>query len=121
MRFLKFVAVAFVCLLAFSLTTTAEDLGTKDVNRVTFNSPIRVGGTLLPAGEYVVRHTMEGSDHVMVFQSLNHKHPDAKAKCQLVQLGNKADQTRTVYALNADSERVLQELVFDGDSVKHVF
>jgi len=122
MRFLKFLALASVCLLACGYAAkAADDSGTREVNRVTFAAPIRVGGTLLPAGEYVVRHTMEGADHVMVFQSLNHKHPDVKAKCQLVQLGNKADQTRTVFELNAAKERVLQELVFGGDTAKHVF
>jgi len=121
MRVLKFLAVVSVCLLAFGYAAQADDLGTHNVNRVTFVAPIRVAGTLLPAGEYVVRHTMEGQDHVMVFQSLNHKHPDVKAKCQLVQLGNQAEQTRTVYELNAAKERVLQELVFGGDTVKHVF
>lgn len=121
MRFLKRLAVLFVCLLAFGFVAKAEDSGAKEVNRVTFVAPIRVGGSLLPAGEYVVRHTMEGSDHVMVFQSVNHKHADVKATCQLVQLGNKAEQTRTVYALNGANERVLQELVFGGDTVKHVF
>jgi hypothetical protein len=57
----------------------------------------------------------------MVFQSVNHKVQDVKAKCQLVQLGKKADQTRTVFELNARNERVLQELVFVGDTAKHVF
>jgi hypothetical protein len=121
MRFSKFFAVVSVCLLAWGYAARADDSGTREINRVTFQAPIRVGGTLLPAGEYVVRHTMEGEDHVMVFQSVNHKHPDVKAKCQLVQLGKKADQTRTVYELNAAKERVLQELVFGGDTAKHVF
>jgi hypothetical protein len=44
-----------------------------------------------------------------------------KAKCQLVQLGKKADKTSTVYQVNAANERVLQELVFAGDRSKHVF
>lgn len=121
MRFLKFLPVLCVCLLAFRSPMTAENPGTHEVNRVTFVAPIRVGGELLPAGDYVVRHTMEGTEHVMVFQSVNHKHTDVKAKCQLIELGNKADQTRTVYELNAAKERVLQELVFSGDTVKHVF
>ena|SRR5579864_5830226 len=121
MRFFRFLSVVLVCLVAFGLAVRAEDSGTHEVNKVTFAAPIRVGGTLLPAGEYVVRHTMEGPEHVMVFQSLNHKRPDVKAKCQLVELGNKADQTRTVYELNAAKERVLQELVFSGDTAKHVF
>lgn len=121
MRFLKFLAVLCMCLLAFRSPARAENPGTREVNRVTFVAPIRVGGELLPAGDYVVHHTMDGAEHVMVFQSVNHKHADVKAKCQLIELGNKADQTRTVYALNAAKERVLQELVFGGDTVKHVF
>lgn len=57
----------------------------------------------------------------MVFQSVKHKVQDVKAKCQLVQLGKKADKTSTVYQVNAANERVLQELVFAGDRSKHVF
>lgn len=121
MRFFRSLMVVCVCLLALGYVAKAEDFGARDVNRVTFAAPIRVGGVLLPAGDYVVRHTMDGADHMMVFEAANHKHADVKAKCQLIQLGNKADQTRTVYALNAAGERVLQELVFSGDSVKHVF
>lgn len=121
MRFLQSLMAVCVCLLVFGHVAKADELGARDVNKVTFVAPIRVGGVLLPAGDYVVRHTMEGADHLMVFQAQNHKHADVKAKCQLVQLGNKADHTRTVYALNAAGERVLQELVFSGDSVKHVF
>lgn len=73
------------------------------------------------AGEYVVRHTMEGQEHVMVFHAVNHKVQDVKVKCQLVQRSKKADQTRIVYQLNAANERVLPELVFAGDTAKHVF
>jgi len=121
MRFLKFSGVVLACLFAFGLAAVGEDPGTHDVNRVSFADPINVAGILLPPGEYVVRHVMQGPDHFMVFQSVSHKHADVKAKCQLVQLGNKADQTRTVYDLNPAKERVLQELVFRGDTAKHVF
>jgi hypothetical protein len=64
---------------------------------------------------------MEGTDHVMVFKLANGKGAEVKAKCALIQLGNKADQTRTVYEVNAANERVLRELVFRGDTAKHVF
>jgi len=121
MRLFRFLAVVWVGLFAFGLMAYGENIGTKDVSRVTFLAATRVGGELLPAGDYVVRHTMEGGNHVMVFQSVNHKHADVKVKCQLVQLGKKADQTRMVYELNAANERVLQELVFGGDTAKHVF
>jgi hypothetical protein len=121
MHSLKIMAVVVCILVVVPLAMAGGDLGIRETARVDFASPIRVGGTLLPAGEYAVRHTMEGQEHVMVFQSVNHKVQDVKAKCQLVQLGNKADQTRTVYQLNAANERVLQELVFAGDTAKHVF
>lgn|ERR1700758_105502 len=111
-----------VCMLALvSFAVAGNNLGIHDTGKLVLANPTRVGGTLLPAGEYTVRHTMEGQDHVMVFQAANHKVQDVKVKCQLVQLGKKADQTRTVYQLNAANERVLQELVFAGDTAKHVF
>lgn len=121
MRSLKWIAL-LVCVLALiPFATAGNNLGIHDTGRVIFVSPIRVGSALLPAGEYVVRHTMEGEEHVMVFEAANKKVQPVKVKCQLVQLGNKADQTRTVYAMNGANERVLQELVFAGDTAKHVF
>jgi hypothetical protein len=42
-------------------------------------------------------------------------------KCTLVPLPQKAAADQTIYQLNASNERVLQELVFRGDSAKHVF
>jgi len=113
------IMVLLVCVLGVvSLAMAGENLGIRATGKISFASPVR---WLLPAGEYVVRHTMEGQEHVMVFQSVNHKVQDLKAKCQLVQLSKKADQTRTVYQTNAANERVLQELVFAGDTAKHVF
>ena len=109
-------------MLALAGTATASDiLGTHDSGQVTFPAAVRIGGVLLPPGQYVAHHIMEGADHVMVFEPASGKGPHAKAKCQLVQLGAKADQTRTVFDLNSANERVLQELVFRGDTAKHVF
>lgn len=121
MRVFKVVGLILL-MFAMAGTVAASDVqGVHDSGQVTFTSAFRVGGVLLPPGQYVVRHTMEGSEHVMVFDPANGKGPHTKAKCQLVELGNKADQTRTVFDLNAAGERVLQELVFRGDSAKHVF
>jgi len=121
MRYLKILAL-FVCLLALvSIGIAGENFGIRDVSRVTFVAPVRVGTTLLPAGDYVVRHTMEGAEHVMVFQPASGKGQEAKVKCHLVALGHKAVRDETTYQLNAANERVLQELVFRGDTAKHVF
>lgn len=123
MHLLRITAVLAVCLLALSLLATAgqKEFGVADLSRVTFPTPVLVGTTLLPAGEYTVRHTMQGTEHVMVFQLANGKGTEVKAKCTLIQLGKKADQTRTVYEITASNERILRELVFRGDTAKHVF
>jgi hypothetical protein len=81
---------------------------------------MRVGAVVLPAGDYVIRHTMDGQEHIMVFQRARTK-DEIKVKCTLVQLAKKAEHNETIYQLNAANERVLQELVFAGDKAKHVF
>jgi phage terminase large subunit GpA-like protein len=126
MRFLKVVSVlvsalALVFMLVSSATAEDKNLGIRDVSRVTFVAPMRVGTTLMPAGDYLVRHTMEGQEHIMVFQPVRGKGPEVKVKCTLVQLAQRAERTETIYSLNAANERVLQELVFRGDMAKHVF
>jgi hypothetical protein len=126
MHFLKGLAVlvcalALVSMLVSAAAAEEKNLGIHDVSRITFVAPMRVGTTLLPAGDYLVRHTMEGQEHIMVFQAVRGKTPEVKVKCTLVPLAQKAEQTQTIYQLNAANERVLQELVIRGDMAKHVF
>jgi hypothetical protein len=87
---------------------------------IIFSSPTVVGGTLLPAGEYKVLHTMNGTEHVMVFKGIAGTKGEAKAKCNLVPLGTKASKTEQRYTENADNQHVLQEMTFRGDTSKHV-
>lgn len=121
MRSLKVLGI-FMCVLALGTIAMAGEnsMGVRDVSHVTFVAPIRVGTALLPAGDYVVRHTMEGQEHVMVFEKVRGK-DQVKVKCTLVPLAQKADQDQIIYQLTAGNERLLQELVFRGDSAKHVF
>jgi hypothetical protein len=121
MRSLKIMGI-FMCVLALGAIAVAgsNSMGIRDVNKVTFVAPMRVGTVVLPAGDYVVRHTMEGQAHVMVFQRL-HSKDEFKVKCTLIPLPQKANNNQAIYELNAGNERVLQELVFEGDSAKHVF
>jgi Skp family chaperone for outer membrane proteins len=118
MRFLKMLGLFLVFLSA--MVFAANKLGIHDVARITFNSPVRIGSSLLPAGDYVVRHTMEGQDHVMAFESQKSKEV-FKVKCTLEPLSHKADQDKTVYEVTSSNERILHELVFRGDTAKHVF
>jgi len=112
-----------MCVFILGAVAVAENqLGIADTYRVNFSEKVRVADTLLPQGNYEVRHVMEGQDHIMVFRQLGTKKPvEVRAKCTLVPLGVKAKDDQKIYILNAANERVLHELIFKGDSAKHVF
>jgi hypothetical protein len=112
-----------MCVFILGAVSAAENqMGIRDNYSVSFAEKVRVADTLLPQGNYEIRHVMEGSDHIMVFRQLGTKKPvEVRAKCTLVPLSSKADKDQTIYILNAANERVLQELVFKGDRAKHVF
>jgi len=124
MRFLRIMGAVLLSVFVLSLTVNAgeKDLGIASVRRVTFSNPVRVGTNLLRPGEYEVRHTMEGQEHIMVFRRVQGKEQaEVKVKCNLVALTKKAPQNQTVFEMNAANERVLRELIFRGDTAKHVF
>jgi len=104
------------------VSAAENQMGIRDTYQVTFSQKVQVADTLLPKGDYEIRHVMEGSNHIMVFRQLGTKKPvEVRAKCTLVPLGAKANKDEKVYTLNATNELVLQELVFKGDRAKHVF
>jgi hypothetical protein len=112
-----------ICAFMLGAVSAAENqMGIQDSYKVNFSEQVRVADTLLPKGDYQIRHVMEGSNHIMVFTQLGTKKPvEVRAKCTLVPLAVKADKSEKTYTLNAANERVLQELIFKGDRAKHVF
>ena len=124
MRALKILTVAMIFVLGMTVLLQAgqNKFGVADARKVLFENPVRVGDVLLPKGEYKVLHTMDGDNHIMVFTQQSAKTPaEAKVKCTLVPLTAKATTTERYYVVNASNERVLRELVFRGDTAKHVF
>ena len=124
MRAIKILAVATLVVVGLSAICLAalNKYGVADVQQVTFNEPIKVGGVMLPKGDYRVEHTMQGEDHIMVFTQLHSKNPaSTKAKCELVKLEAKADRTQVLYVHPDPNTHVLQEIVFKGELAKHVF
>jgi len=119
----KVLVLAIVCVMAFAVLASAENnkFGVADVRNVSFAGNVRVGDALLPQGDYEVRHVMEGENHVMVFHKRAGKPVEARVKCSLVPLPKKASQTAKTFVVNAANEQVLSELVFQGDTAKHVF
>ena len=113
---------AIILCVAGVLQAGTNKYGVSDVRKVTLSAPTRVGDVLLPQGDYEVRHMMEAENHIMVFQQLRaYKPAQARVKCNLVALKEKADQTQVIYELNGANERVLRTLRFRGDLAEHVF
>jgi hypothetical protein len=99
-----------------------DQLGIADIYKVSFSEKVWVADTLLPSGNYEIRHVMEGADHIMVFRQVGTKKPvEVRAKCTLVPLTEKALESEKHFELNAANQRVLHELIFKGDKAKHVF
>jgi hypothetical protein len=115
--------LVMMCIVMLGAVAAAENqMGIRDNYRVTFSHQVRVADTLLPKGNYEIRHVMEGSNHIMVFQQLGTKKPvEVRVKCTLMPLGAKATRDEKEYNVNAANEFVLQELIFRGDRAKHVF
>ena len=93
MRFVKGLGM-LLCLFVLGSVAlgAANKMGIREVRNISFDTPVRVGETVLPAGQYVVRHTMAGEEHIMVFQRAGHAKTDIKVKCTLVPLTEKANQ-----------------------------
>jgi hypothetical protein len=115
------IVMAVMVVLATATLVAAKDdpMGIAQKQEITFTGATVVGGSLLPAGDYTVLHVMQGTTHIMIFKQINGK-AEAKAKCNLVPLTEKAKTTEQRYTENAKNERVLLEMTFRGDSAKHV-
>ena len=119
---LAFVISICVLLLGVSAYAEQNQMGISDLYRVNFSEKVKVADQWLPAGDYQVRHIMEGDNNIMVFRQVGVKKPiEVRAKCTLVPLDKKASGSEKIYQLNAANERVLHELIFQGDHAKHVF
>ncbi len=118
MRFLKYFGMV-VCFLSVIAIASENKLGVREVHRVSFATSVRIGSSVLPAGDYIVRHSMEGQDHFMSFEGIRSKEV-VKVKCTLVPLEKKAAVDTKVFE-NAGNEKVVHELIFSGETAKHVF
>lgn len=122
MRLFKFMAVLALVAIAAMAMAELNQFGVADIQKVTFNDPMKIGQVVLPKGEYKVQHVMEGENHIMIFTQQKAANPaEARVKCQLVKLNSKAERTQLLYTQDAGNARILQEIVFRGDTAKHVF
>lgn len=94
-----------------------QPAGFKGTRTVVLSEQAKIGTQVLTAGEYKVTHVMEGAEHIMVFKQGKQEY---RVKCNLEPLSAKADATQVWYEPDANGARVLQAIVFRGDTVRHV-
>jgi hypothetical protein len=123
MRSSKAVVLLTVFALGRLLFAATNQLGVADPHIMSFDTPMRVGTALLPKGFYRITHTMEGENQITVFKQMYVKdHPaEARVKCTLVPLREKADHTETFFGQDNANQSVLVALTFSGDTAKHMF
>jgi hypothetical protein len=116
----KIAAVAIIMLFVLGVAFAADTaFGVGKTRNITFNSDVKVGTTVLPAGDYKILHLMEGTEHTLVFKTDSNKEK-IRVKCNMVKLEKKSDQTFSELK-TVGNERVLTGLVFRGDDYKHSF
>jgi hypothetical protein len=98
------------------LAGAQQPAGFKNTRTVVLSQEARVGGQVLPAGQYRLTHEMEGSEHIMVFRRGEQA---VRVKCTMEPLANKASQTQYWYG-EENGQRTLQAMTFQGDTVRHV-
>jgi len=117
----KIAAIAVIMLFILGVAFAADStFGVGKTRNITFSSDVRVGDKVLPAGDYKILHLMEGTEHTLVFKSVNNNQEKVRVKCNMVKLDKKSDQTFTELK-TVGNERVLTALVFRGDDFRHAF
>ena len=111
-------ALLLLTLLGLGLMVWAQaPMGFKGTRTVILSEQARLGTQVLPAGEYKVTHTMEGSEHIMVFKKAKQEY---RVKCSMERLNEKARSDQFWFETDASGQRVMQSMVFSGDNVRHV-
>lgn len=112
-----------VILLVATVTLAADQptggMAVGQTRNVTLFDAAQVGGTLLPAGEYKITHTMDGENHIMLFKQV-HGNATAKVNCKMVPLPKKADRSQQSFSTE-NNTRVLSAITWKGDTVTHQF
>ena len=121
----KSLVLYFLIVVLVLLTATALAEGSKygiaEKRQVNFSDPVRVGDVLLPAGDYEVRHSMEGENHIMVFKQLGGKKTAASVRCNLIPVDTPVARTAVGFSVNSAGEYVLRRLAFQGDRAERLF
>jgi hypothetical protein len=114
-----FAAAIMLVVSCTMMMATINSMGIAEKQTINFTAPTLMGSTVLPAGQYSVTHQMNGQAHIMIFKQVKGT-AEVRANCSLLPLKEKAQHTEQRYTVNAQDQRVLQQITFQGDMATHV-
>ena len=115
----RFAFITLILVVASSMLYAGVDRPVPHKEKtVIIYSDTKIGDTVLPKGEYEVKHVLEGTDNVLVFTS---GRKDYRFKCQLKPTTDKVDAVALQFHNNPDGSRSLVSVTFPGDASAHVF
>lgn len=84
----------------------------------------QIGGRMLPAGEYRIKHLAQGEDHVIVVNQWNQSgsfgKEVARVECTLEPLGRKVQQSQFIIKRDEAGRPVITEIQVKGENVRHL-
>jgi hypothetical protein len=109
----------------------AEDFTIGKKGEVHFNIQVKAGGVVLKPGMYQVQHTVEGSEHVVIFKEMEmpagYKMGNtlvgkevARIKCKVEPVTKKVSNTKITLRTNAAGEKEIAEVQVAGEAFKHL-
>jgi hypothetical protein len=109
----------------------AEDFTIGKKGEVHFNTQVKAGGVVLKPGMYQVQHTVEGSEHVVIFKEVDMQagyrmgntpvgKEVARIKCKVEPVTKKVNNTKITLRTNAAGEKEIAEVQVAGEAFKHL-
>jgi hypothetical protein len=109
----------------------AEDFTIGKKGEVHFNTQVKAGAVVLKPGMYQVQHTVEGSEHVVIFKEVDMQagyrmgntpvgKEVARIKCKVEPVTRKANKTKITLRTNTAGEKEIAEVQVAGEAFKHL-
>ena len=115
------VAVLLLGIFILAVVVAAEEpMVTWKSQNLALTSDTRVGTQVLPAGDYKVKHEMQGPAHVLVLTLQGKEAKTFRVPCQMQPLAEKSKVSEQHYRFEG-KDKVLVALVFKGDKFTHAF
>ena len=113
----SFVAIAFV----FVPSLVGQNMRVGENNEITFETPVKVGQTVLPPGTYRFEHVVESDHHVIKLTPtlMSKDSHEVTVQCKLESVGKSAKYTELHFA--PGKIKTLHYVLVAGESARHRF